>query len=98
MNCSFRKNACNCRHFWIIHARNQAKVDGSRGDVRRLESLLAELNSKMVSATTGENSLAEKAVQIQLAQADLATRDLMLQTALQTLEQARRDALARPVI
>ncbi|WP_299936051.1 capsule biosynthesis protein [uncultured Pelagimonas sp.] len=71
---------------------NRAKVDGARGDVRRLEALLAELNARMVSATTGENSLAEKAAQIQLAQADLATRDLMLQTALQTLEQARREA------
>ncbi|MBO9463946.1 capsule biosynthesis protein [Tropicibacter sp. R15_0] len=71
---------------------NRAKVDGARGDIRRLEALLAELNTRMVSATTGENSLAEKAAQIQLAQADLATRDLMLQTALQTLEQARRDA------
>ncbi|MGH1412621.1 MAG: capsule biosynthesis protein [Pelagimonas sp.] len=71
---------------------NRAKVDGARGDIRRLEALLVELNSKMVSATTGENSLAEKAAQIKLAQADLATRDLMLQTSLQTLEQARRDA------
>lgn len=71
---------------------NKAKVDGARGDVGRLEALLEQLNSRMVSATTGENSLAEKAAQIRLAQADLATRDLMLQTALQTLEQARRDA------
>ena len=46
----------------------------------------------MTQATTGENSLAETAVQIQLAQADLSTRDMMLQTALERLEQARRDA------
>lgn len=71
---------------------NKAKVDGASGDIGRLEALLVQLNSRMVSATTGENSLAEKAAQIKLAQADLATRDLMLQTALQTLEQARRDA------
>ncbi|MGR3379218.1 capsule biosynthesis protein [Salipiger abyssi] len=71
---------------------NQAKVDGAQGDVRRLENLLAELNSEMTTATTGENSLAEIAVQIKLAEADLATRDLMLQTALERLEQARRDA------
>ncbi|MBV2359112.1 capsule biosynthesis protein [Thalassococcus sp. CAU 1522] len=71
---------------------NRAKVEGAQGDVRRLEALLAELNAQMTSATTGEESLAEKAVQIQLAQADLATRDLMLQTALERLEQARRDA------
>ncbi|APX22291.1 MAG: capsule biosynthesis protein [Rhodobacteraceae bacterium] len=71
---------------------NQAKVDGARGDVRRLETLLAELNSDMTTATTGEDSLAEIAVQIKLAEADLSTRDLMLQTALERLEQARRDA------
>ncbi|KUF09700.1 hypothetical protein [Pseudoponticoccus marisrubri] len=71
---------------------NEAKVDGARGDVRRLEALLAELNAAMTSATEGEGSLAEKAVQIKLAEADLATRDLMLQTALERLEQARRDA------
>ncbi|WP_425101760.1 capsule biosynthesis protein [Tropicibacter sp. S64] len=71
---------------------NRAKVEGAQGDVRRLEALLVELNSEMTSAASGEGSLAEKAVQIQLAQADLATRDLMLQTALERLEQARRDA------
>ncbi|MGR3824125.1 MAG: capsule biosynthesis protein [Salipiger marinus] len=71
---------------------NSSRVDGAEGDVRRLEALLAQLNSEMTTATTGENSLAEVAVQIQLAQADLATRDLMLQTALERLDQARRDA------
>ncbi|SMX37673.1 capsule biosynthesis protein [Maliponia aquimaris] len=71
---------------------NQAKVDGARGDVRRLQDLLGRLNAEMTTATTGEESLAEKAVQIKLAEADLATRDLMLQTALERLEQARRDA------
>jgi capsular polysaccharide transport system permease protein len=71
---------------------NQAKVDGARGDVRRLEALLARLNGEMTNATSGEESLAEKAIQIKLAEADLATRDLMLQTALERLEQARRDA------
>ncbi|WGW04372.1 capsule biosynthesis protein [Tropicibacter oceani] len=71
---------------------NRAKVDGAQGDVRRLEALLAQLNAEMTTATSGGNSLAEKAVQIKLAEADLATRDLMLQTALERLEQARRDA------
>lgn len=71
---------------------NQAKVDGTRGDIRRLEALLATLNAEMTTATTGEQSLAEMAVQIKLAEADLATRDLMLQTALERLETARREA------
>jgi capsular polysaccharide transport system permease protein len=71
---------------------NSARVEGARGDVRRLETLLADLNADMTSATSGENSLAEIAVQIKLAEADLSTRDLMLQTALERLAQARRDA------
>ncbi|MEN9061446.1 capsule biosynthesis protein [Ponticoccus litoralis] len=74
---------------------NRAKVDGTSGDVRRLEALLADLNAQMTQAAEGEGSLAEKAIQIKLAEADLATRDLMLQTALERLEQARRDADSR---
>ena len=71
---------------------NEAKVDGARGDVRRLENLLSDLNGQMTNASSGTDSLAELAVQIQLAQADLATRDLMLKAALERLETARRDA------
>ncbi len=71
---------------------NVSRVEGAQGDIRRLESLLITLNAEMTSATTGGDSLAEKAVQIKLAEADLGTRDLMLQTALERLEQARRDA------
>ena len=71
---------------------NQAKVDGARGDIRRLEALLAELNSRMTDASMGENSLASLSVRIQMAQADLATRDLMLQSALQQVEQTRMEA------
>ncbi|MEC3862861.1 capsule biosynthesis protein [Mesobacterium sp. TK19101] len=71
---------------------NEAKVDGVRGDIRRLENLLADLNGQMTNASSGSDSLAELAVQIQLAQADLATRDLMLKAALERLETARRDA------
>ena len=71
---------------------NQAKVDGARGDVRRLQALLDQLNEKMVDASKGENSLAQLSVRIQMAQADLATRDMMLQSALQQVEQTRMEA------
>ncbi|SLN58221.1 Chromosome partition protein Smc [Roseivivax jejudonensis] len=71
---------------------NQSRVDGARADVRRLEALLAELNTRMTTAQEGGDSLADTAVQVQLAEADLATRDLMLQSALERLETARRDA------
>ncbi|WP_425342876.1 capsule biosynthesis protein [Sagittula salina] len=71
---------------------NRAKVDGTQGDIGRLEDLLDTLNAEMTQATTGEQSLAEMAVQLKLAEADLATRDLMLQSALERLESARREA------
>ncbi|MFP4305053.1 capsule biosynthesis protein [Rhodosalinus sp.] len=71
---------------------NAARLEGVRGDIRRLETLLGRVNAQMTEATTSQGSLAELASQIQLAQADVATRDLMLQSALESLEQARRDA------
>jgi capsular polysaccharide transport system permease protein len=71
---------------------NQAKVEGTEADIRRIESLLATLNSQMTDAAQGGESLAEKAVQIKLSEADLASADLRLQSALERLEQARRDA------
>ena len=71
---------------------NQAKVDGARGDVRRLNEQLGRLRDKMSSATTGEGSLAQQAVTIQLAQADLAAADMVLQSAQTALEQARTEA------
>ncbi len=71
---------------------NEAKVSGAEGDVRRLRELLARLNERMVDASKGENSLAQLTVRIQMAQADLATRDMMLQSALQQVEQTRMEA------
>ena len=74
---------------------NIAKVEGAQGDVRRLQNLLVSLNAQMTEASSGENSLAELSSQIRLAQADVATRDLMLQSSLEQLEQSRRDANAQ---
>ncbi|MEX0279740.1 MAG: capsule biosynthesis protein [Arenibacterium sp.] len=71
---------------------NQARVDGVRADMNRLQALLNDLNARMVDASKGENSLAQLSVRIQMAQADLATRDMMLQSALQQVEQTRMEA------
>ncbi|MBO9449111.1 capsule biosynthesis protein [Tropicibacter sp. R16_0] len=71
---------------------NRAKVEGARGDVQRLSDLLAQLNAEMTDASNGENSLARLAVRIQMAQADLATRDAMLQASLQQMETTRMEA------
>ncbi|WP_264210417.1 capsule biosynthesis protein [Leisingera thetidis] len=71
---------------------NRAKVSGAEADIRRLETVIESLNNRMVDASAGENSLANLRIQIQMAQADLATRDLMLQSALQQVETTRLEA------
>ncbi|MEM1076341.1 MAG: capsule biosynthesis protein [Pseudomonadota bacterium] len=71
---------------------NQSRVDGAEGDIRRLNAQLDELNARMTDASQGENSLANLSVRIQMAQADLATRDMLLQSALQQVEQTRMEA------
>ena len=71
---------------------NRAKVDGARGDVQRLQNVLVDLNAQMTDASNGENSLAQLAVRIQMAQADLVTRDAMLQASLQQMETTRMEA------
>jgi capsular polysaccharide transport system permease protein len=71
---------------------NQSRVDGAEGDIRRLNAQLEELKARMTDASEGENSLAQLSVRIQMAQADLATRDMLLQSALQQMEQTRMEA------
>lgn len=71
---------------------NQAKVDGARSTLRILENRQTELEAEMTDISAGENSLAKLSINIQMAQADLATRDMMLQSALQQMEQARTEA------
>ena len=74
---------------------NRAKVEGAQGDVRRFRALLDRFNDQMTNASQGENSLAELAAQIQLAQADVVTRDMLLASALEHLEQTRREAASQ---
>lgn len=71
---------------------NQAQLNGAETTLRILQEQLAELNAKMTDAAEGETGLAQLAVRIQMAQADLATRDLLLQSALQQVEQTRMEA------
>lgn len=71
---------------------NRARVEGVEGDVRRLQNLLDSLERKMTEEVSGEASLAQKTSQIQMAQADLATADLLMQSSLQTLKQTELEA------
>jgi capsular polysaccharide transport system permease protein len=71
---------------------NRAKVDGVQGDVRRISAQLEKLNERMNNATEGTNSLAQQAVSLQLAQADLGAADMALQSSQTQMEQARTEA------
>ena len=53
---------------------------------------MSQLNDRMNNATEGQNSLAQQAVTLQLAQADLVNADANLQLAQTGLEQARTEA------
>lgn len=71
---------------------NQARVDGVKGDIARLQTLIAELRGKLTD-TGGENgSLASISGQLRIAQINLETRTLLMQQALQQLEVARIEA------
>ncbi|TCP60676.1 capsular polysaccharide transport system permease protein [Rhodovulum bhavnagarense] len=71
---------------------NQARVDGVRGDIRRLEDLVAELRASMTESGIGGDSLARISAELRIAEADLTNRQLLLQQALQQLETARIEA------
>jgi capsular polysaccharide transport system permease protein len=71
---------------------NQARVDGARSSLEVLRNRRRVLEAEMTDMSAGDNSLAQLSINIQMAQADLATRDMMLQSALQQLEQARTEA------
>jgi len=71
---------------------NQARVDGMRGDIARLESLIQSLRSQLTQGSGTTTSLASVTGQLRIAEADLQTRQLMLSQAAQQLETARIEA------
>lgn len=71
---------------------NRAKVEGVQADIRRITAQVDKLNDKLNTATEGSNSLAQRAVEIQMAQADLAAADANMQAAQMQMEQARTEA------
>ena len=71
---------------------NQARVDGVRGDISRLEALVAELRSQLTESGTDSASLARISGELRMAEIDLETRQAMMQQALQQLETARIEA------
>ena len=72
---------------------NEARVAGVRGDIQRLEQLIAELRAQLTSSTgpAGE-SLASVTGQLRLAEAELETRQMLLAAAAEQVESSRIEA------
>lgn len=71
---------------------NQARVEGVQGDIRRIESVVAELRSQLTVPTETSGSLARISLDLKMAELDLQMRQAMAQQALQALEGARVEA------
>ncbi|MCT8328354.1 capsule biosynthesis protein [Albidovulum sediminis] len=71
---------------------NQARVEGVKGDIARIASLVADLRSQLTGTSGANGSLAAVTGEMRIAEHDLQTRQMMLAQALQQLELARIEA------
>jgi capsular polysaccharide transport system permease protein len=71
---------------------NNAKVEALRSEISVLRAELDRQKRRLTDATGGESSLASKTAAIQMAQADLATADMVLQSALESMRMAQVEA------
>ena len=71
---------------------NKSRVEALRSEIEVLQAEYEKQNSRLTEATEGNTSLASQAADIQIAQADLATADLVLQAALETKRQSDIEA------
>lgn len=71
---------------------NASRVAGVRGDITRLEELIADRRAQLTEGSGERSSLAQVSGQMRIAEADLATRQTLLATAAEQLEIARIEA------
>lgn len=71
---------------------NATRISVLEAELARLEARIGELRSGMTQSTDSTASLARITGELSVAEADLANRQLMLQTALQQVENARMEA------
>ena len=71
---------------------NQSRVAALRSEIEVLQAEYEKQNARLTEATEGSTSLASQAADIQIAQADLATADIVLQAALETKRQSEIEA------
>lgn len=71
---------------------NKSRVSGVEADIERLKAAKAETEARMNEPMENGMTLAETVSRIQIAQADLATRDAMLQASLEQLRATQAEA------
>lgn len=71
---------------------NSAKVEALQSQIEVLRAELAKQQARLTQATEKTSSLASQTAAIQMAQADLATADMILQSALETKRQSEIEA------
>jgi capsular polysaccharide transport system permease protein len=71
---------------------NQARVDGVKGDIARLKTTIENLRNQLTQAQGSGESLAAVTGQLQIAQGELQTRQMLLSAAAQQMETARIEA------
>jgi len=74
---------------------NKSRVDGVRSDIDRLNSARIEIEEKMQAPLKSGMTLAQLLARIQMAQQDLATRDMMVQSALEQVRGTQAEAAAQ---
>lgn len=71
---------------------NTSRVEGVRGDITRLQELIASKRAEMTEGSGERGSLAQIMGKLRIAEADLATRQTLLASAAEQLEVARVEA------
>ncbi|WP_343035293.1 capsule biosynthesis protein [Parasulfitobacter algicola] len=71
---------------------NQARVDATQGEIRRIEEKITEVRALMTSTSGTGGNQARKNAELRAAEEDYQTRTALLQQSLQQLELARIEA------
>ncbi|MFQ5624603.1 MAG: capsule biosynthesis protein, partial [Paracoccaceae bacterium] len=71
---------------------NDTKASVIRAEIKRIEARVGELRAKLTSDDSSQTSLAGIAGELRVAEAELATRQLLLQQAVQQLQTAQSEA------
>lgn len=71
---------------------NKSRTEPLKRRIIALESEISALRSKMTEGSAGEQSIARVQSELLVAQTDVQTRTLLVQTALQSMESARAEA------